>query len=288
MSIFDPNAKVYVFKENGKYGVRDDDGWEILSPIHDRIIILENWILVYDNIRYEWRYSERVGRKFRHYFNGTTVIYNFDGSRQILTHERKPINVEYIRAREGSPNMYDIISRNDDIVTKGVINERGDLIVPPIYTYVDGDYPLFKAYLGGEFKSVGDKYYCCHYVKDGRWKVIDASANKESAADYEVCSLAEENTDNDILAEVIKEGVAGFLLKSFQFVEEYHGLKPSDCLFNKDIPEQSTDTIYTHNIVYWREDYPEEEKEYGWTQEEIEWAYRGAYEMDPSNIWNTD
>lgn len=288
MSIFDPNAKVYVFKENGKYGVRDNDGWQILAPIHDCIFIWANWILVYDNIRYEWRYNEKLGRKIRYYLNGTTVIYNFDGTRQILTYERKPIKVSSIWTREDSPDMYDIISRNDDIVTKGVINEKGDLIVPPIYTYVDGDYPLFKAYLGGELKSVEDDYYKCTYVKDGRWKVIDASANKESAADYEVCSLAEGNTDNDILAEVLKEGVAGFLLKSFQFVEEYHGLKPSASLLNKDIPKYSTDSIYTHNIVYWREDYPEEEKEYGWTQEEIERAYRGAYEMDPSNIWNTD
>ena len=53
-------------------------------------------------------------------------------------------------------------------------------------------YPFFRAYLGGEkiydkYESKDGYYAYCHYVKDGKWKIIDVQTNKESPAEYDVC-----------------------------------------------------------------------------------------------------
>ena len=155
---------------------------------------------------------------------------------------------------------------------EGVLSYSGQIILPPIYSYVEIHNEAIRFYYGGVHSKINEHpHFYKNWVEGGKWGVYERNSRLQTAAEFDAVLFAD---NNDCLAIVVRNGEPGSLSTNLR-VMSYEGMLSKEKILEKS------------NILYEYDDIEEPYYE-DWTKEDIEAAYRGAYEGMRDAQWNTD
>lgn len=165
---------MHKFKHNGKWGVTDDEGWQIIAPTYDYITLAYNWIIA-------WR--DPVFRKGRSVpFDGITTVYNTNGSLFSLFYKGDVLNIISICRMD--KELYSVKTSSNGIIREGIIDKAGNIIIPFEYDLIKAfdAVPLyaphfFDVMLPQQLFIVGQNLQYKSYIKNERFsrKLISGS-----------------------------------------------------------------------------------------------------------------
>ena len=133
------DTDVFWVIKNGKWGMLDDKGKEILPPKYEIPVIIGDWIDYNDNCLFEFQSPIIIG-----IHEDTSIL--FDTKEGIIS----PSDVVEIISRNNTSDYF-FKSTNEKF---GLINEKGQVVIPPIsekYPYISGDTALIL---------VDTQFYC--------------------------------------------------------------------------------------------------------------------------------